>query len=112
MQHFILLPRLPVGAGARSYSTESYLALHTDHVYRELAVYGPDLFHITFFDIGDEFPISPALAEVSDQWQLIRLEFLVFGGMGIVKSTLAERDISADEQDQPAVLLVEVLNKL
>jgi len=36
--------------------------------------------------------------EVSDQGQLIHLEFLVSVGMGIVKSPLAERDISADEK--------------
>ena len=73
---------------------------------------GADLFAIAFFDIGDELLISPALAEVGDERELVNLELLVFRGMGIIESPLFEWDISADEVDQPAVLLVKVLNKL
>lgn len=76
------------------------------------AVHRPDLLPITLFDIGDELLIGPALAEVSDKRQLVRLEFLVFGGIGIIKGPLPEWDVSADEHDEPAVLLVKVLNKL
>ena len=76
------------------------------------AVYGADLFAIAFFVVRDKFFISPVLPEVSDQRKLVDLELLVFGGMGIIKSPLLERDVSADEHDQPAVLLVKVLNKL
>lgn len=36
--------------------------------------------------------------------------FLVFWGMGIVKGPLFERDVSANKLDQPAVLLIKVLN--
>ena len=40
----------------------------------------------------------------------INFELLVFEGMGIVKSPLLERDISTDKVNQPAVLLVKILN--
>ena len=76
------------------------------------AVYGTDLFAIAFFDVGDEFPVSPSLPEVGDEGELVNPELLVFRGMGIIKGPLFERDVSADEADQPAVLLVKVLNKL
>ncbi len=76
------------------------------------AVYGADLFAIAFFDVGNELPVSPALAEVSDERQLVSLEFLVFWGMGIIESPLFEWNVSADKHDQPAVLLIKVLNKL
>ena len=38
--------------------------------------------------------------------ELVDLEFLILRGEGIIRSPLFERDISADEADQPAVLLV------
>ncbi len=76
------------------------------------AVYGADLFAIAFFDVGNELPVSPALAEVSDERQLVSLEFLVFWGMRIIESPLFEWNVSADKHDQPAVLLIKVLNKL
>ena len=75
------------------------------------AVDGPDLVSIAFLDIGDELFVGPALTEVSDKGQLVSLEFLVFWGMGIIKSPLSERDVSADKHDQPAVLLVKRLNE-
>ena len=46
---------------------------------------------------------------VNDLWELIHLELLVLGRMGIVESPLLERDISADEVDQPAVLLIKLM---
>ena len=69
-----------------------------------------DLFAIAFFVVGDEILISPVLTEVSDQREFINFELLVLWGMGIIKSPLLEGDISADEVDQPAVLLVKILN--
>ena len=36
--------------------------------------------------VGNELPVSPALAEVSDERQLVSLEFLVFWGMRIIES--------------------------
>ena len=56
-----------------------------------------DLLPIAFFKVRDQFFISPVLAEVSDQREFINFELLVFGGMGIVKSPLLERDISTDK---------------
>lgn len=47
-----------------------------------------------------------------DDREFIDLELVVFWGMRIIKGSLFERDVSADEVNQPAVLLVEVLNKL
>lgn len=71
---------------------------------------GADFLAIVFFVVWDKFLISPVLTEVGDQREFINSELLVFGGMGIVKSPLLERDISADEVNQPAVLLVKILN--
>ena len=76
-----------------------------------MAADGTDLFAIAFFDVGNEFFVSLVLSEVRDEGELVNLELLVFGGMGIIKSPVFEGDISADEVDQPAVLLVKVLNK-
>jgi hypothetical protein len=47
---------------------------------------------------------------MNDLWELIHLELLVFWGVGIIKGPLPERDISADKIDQPAVLLIKLLN--
>lgn len=74
------------------------------------AVYRPDLLPVAFFEIGDKLLVSPALAEVGNKRERIDLELLVFRGMGIIKGPLFEGDVSADETDQPAVLLVKVLN--
>ena len=48
----------------------------------------------------------PVLVMVNDLWQLVHLELLVLGGMGIIEGPLFERNISADKVDQPAVLLI------
>lgn len=74
------------------------------------AVYGPDFLSVAFFEIGDKLLVSPALAEVGNKRERIDLELLVFRGMGIIKSPLFKRDISANEVNQPEVLLVKVLN--
>ena len=44
--------------------------------------------------------------------QLIDLELLILGGMGIVEGPLLEWDISADKVDQPAVLLIKLVAQL
>jgi hypothetical protein len=41
--------------------------------------------------------------------ELIDLELLILGGMGIVEGPLLERDISTDKVDQPAVLLIKLM---
>lgn len=45
-----------------------------------------------------------------DTRQFIDFELLIFGRMGILIGPLLKRDISADKVDQPAVLLVKMLN--
>ena len=45
-----------------------------------------------------------------DFWQGIRFELFVFRGMGIIVSPLPERNISADEGKEPAILLVKCLD--
>jgi hypothetical protein len=47
---------------------------------------------------------------VDDFGQFIHLELLVPGRMGIIKSPLLERDISAENTDQPAVLLIKLMD--
>ena len=49
---------------------------------------------------------------IDDLWELIHLELLVLGGMGIVKNPLLKRDIFADKVDKPAVLLIREVNAL
>ena len=58
-----------------------------------------DVVAIAFIVVRDEIFESPTLSEVGDQRERIDLEFLVFGGMGIIKSPLFQRDISADKMD-------------
>lgn len=66
---------------------------------------------IAFFVVREQIFVSPVLPEVGDKGEGINFEFLILRGMGIIKSPLFEGDISADEADQPAVLLIKVLNK-
>ena len=58
---------------------------------------------------NEKLPVPVILAE-ADAWQDIRFEFLVLRGMGIIESPLFERDVSADKINQPAILLIKVLN--
>ena len=69
-----------------------------------------DLFTLTLFKVRDEFLIGPVLPEISDERKLINFELLIFRGMGIIESPLPERDIPADKVNQPAVLLIKILN--
>lgn len=71
---------------------------------------GADFFAVALFVVWDEFFVSPVLAEVGDQREFIDFELLVLWGMGIVKSPLFKRDVSANEVNQPAVLLIKILN--
>ncbi len=54
----------------------------------------------------------PVLMMVDNLRQLIDLELLILGGMGIVEGPLLEWDISADKVDQPAVLLIKLVAQL
>ena len=44
-------------------------------------------------------------------WELINLEFLIFGRMGIIEDPLLKGNISADKIKKPADLFMLVLNK-
>ncbi|MFQ6804180.1 MAG: hypothetical protein ACLRT5_04355 [Lachnospiraceae bacterium] len=69
-----------------------------------------DLLAITFFEVRDEIFISPVLTKIGDQGKFVNFELLIFGGMGIIKGPLLKGDISTDKINQPAVLLVKILN--
>ena len=56
-----------------------------------------DFFTVPFFEVRDEVFVIPVLPKVSDQRELVDLEFLVLWRMGIIKSPLLERDISTDK---------------
>jgi hypothetical protein len=51
------------------------------------------------------------MSDRNDLWKDVRFEFLVFGRVRIVELELSERDISADERQQPEILAIEVLNR-
>lgn len=52
---------------------------------------------IAFLAVRDDIFVSPVLAKNGDQRELVNLELLVFGGMGIIKSPLLKQDISANK---------------
>ena len=105
---------LPFGAVIPVEKRLGSLTAGTGTVIRDIAFRAAadrtDLLAITFFKVRDEFLISPILAEVSNQREFINLEFLIFRRVGIIVSPLLKRNISADKVDQPAVLLVKILN--
>lgn len=54
--------------------------------------------HIMYFRIISVLDfVSPVLTEVSNPGKFINLEFLTLRGMGIIKSPLLERNVSADK---------------
>jgi hypothetical protein len=55
-------------------------------------------------------PTLRGRADIAEDRRFIDLVFLVLGRVGIIKGPLPERDISADKIDQPAVLLIKLLN--
>lgn len=57
----------------------------------------PNLFAVAMLQVRDQkLPVPFMLVEL-DCEKFIYFNFLVFGGMGIIKSPLLERDISADK---------------
>ena len=58
-----------------------------------------DLFTIALLEIRDELLVSPFLTEVSNEGENINFKFLIFRGVGIIKSPLFKRDISANKAD-------------
>ena len=96
-----LAQHLPFGAVVSVEVRHGCITAGTGAVLRDIAFRAApdraDLLAIAFFVVRDKFFISPVLPEVSDQRKLVDPELLVFGGMGIIKSPLLERDISADK---------------
>lgn len=71
----------------------------------------PNLLMVFIFEVRDEeLPVPIVLTKLKHR-EFIGSEFLVFRGMGIIKSPLFERDIFADKSNEPAVLLVKKLNE-
>ena len=60
--------------------------------------------------VRDQETPVPLMLDDLDFWKFVHFELLIFGRMGIVESPLLKWYISADEVDQPAILLVEILN--
>ena len=67
------------------------------------------IIRITPLKISHEIPVIPWL-NIQDQRELINLKFLIFGRMRILISPLFKRNISTDKVDQPAVLLIELVD--
>ena len=79
---------------------------------------------VTFLTSGDGFYLNtvaaikvrdqetpvPLMLDDLDFWKFVHFELLIFWRMGIIESPLLERNISADQVYQPAVLLVKILN--
>jgi hypothetical protein len=83
-------------------------------VFRDIAFYTAeyrlDGFVVTLFVVRNKiFPI-PILFIRDDFGKLIYLEFLILWRMGIIKSPLPERNISANKVNKPANLFMLVLN--
>ena len=90
------------------------IATGTGAILRNIAFLTPgnrlDFLVIPVFKVGDEeLPVPSILVELNF-WEIIRFKLLVFWRMGIIKGPLPKRDISTDKTDQPAILLVKVLN--
>lgn len=66
----------------------------TAAAFRDIAFFpsrdGLDLFTITVFKVRDQELPVPVVGMDRDPWEFINLEFLVFWGMGIIKSPLLE----------------------
>lgn len=74
------------------------------------AVDGTDFLTVTFFKVRNQFLVSPVLTEISDERKLVRFEFLILWRMGIIKSLLPERNVSADKGKKIANHSLLVLN--
>ena len=70
-----------------------------------------DFFTITPFEIRDEILIVPNFPD-NNSGKFVNFIFLVFRRLGIFVSPLSEWNVTADKIDQPAVLLIKILNYL
>ena len=89
---------LAAGAGAFC----RYIAVPTP-------LYRKDPLTIAFVPVGNQFFIGPVLCVRLYHRKPVYLELLVLGRMGIVEGPLPERDISAENGDKPAILLIKVV---
>ena len=89
-------------------------AAGTGAVLRDITGFTPgnrfNFFAIAVLKVRDQETPVPVILVDLDFGKFINFEFLVFWGVGIIISPLLERDVSADKADEPAVLLVKVLN--
>ena len=69
----------------------------------------PDRFPVLSCIVLVEILPVPVLLVIDDFGELVHLELLVPGGMGIIECPLPEGDIFADKVDQPAVLLINLV---
>lgn len=58
---------------------------------------GANFLTVTLLKVRDEFLVSPVLSEVGDKGKFINFKFLIFVRVGIFKSALLERNVSADK---------------
>ena len=65
---------------------------------------------ITPSEVLHEILIIPWFNRAENEWKLIKLKFLIFRGMGIIKSPLFEWDIFTDKVNKKTILLIKVLN--
>ena len=77
---------------------------------RFMAGNGLNHLSVSEFVIRDQETPIPVVLMNLDFGQSVHLKFLIFWRMRIVESPLLKRDVSADKTDQPAVLLIKVLN--
>jgi hypothetical protein len=75
-------------------------------------LYGFDRLTVLPGVIAVEILPVPILMVIDDLRKLIDFELLILGGMGIVISPLFKWDVSTDKVNQPAVLLIKILNDL
>ena len=65
---------------------------------------------VSVFKVRDQETPVPFLLDDLDFGKFVYFELLIFWRMGIIESPLFEWYISADKTDQPAVLLIKILN--
>ena len=59
--------------------------------------------------VNHEIFVIPGL-NIQDQRERIDFQLLISGGTGVIISPLLERDVSTDKVNQPAVLLIEMVD--
>lgn len=85
----------------------------TDTAFRDITVGtaadGFYEFPVAFLPVGNKILIRPFLVIRPDLRQFVSLELLILWGVGVVKSLLLQGDISADKEQELAILLVKMI---